>query len=407
MKKLLYCEFCISEKCRKHFYLKPNDERKTRDRNNGKLICLFCSRKLKGSGRNNPNCKYRDLDDSFLDVIDTEFKAYLLGWIASDGTLAKNNEISIGLHPKDAEILHVLKDEICPSLPVRPGRLVNLTLSSKRMHEAALGWLKIERGKKDRVVSFPDLKSDDLKWAFVRGVFDGDGSIRSRTATRRSPECVLSSYSQKMREGIVDFCKIPCRVSDTQIVWEGSNALDFMGKMYEKAGKFALNRKRHLYFDWCEWVPGLTGKGSRGRNLRCWWHKSDSRAVEPYKVRVSDSGFDLSLISIIKDFGKVVLYGTGIKIKPDFGWYFDLIPRSSLFKSGYMMANSIGVIDCSYLGEIVVPLLKYDENADDLVLPYRAVQLVPRPIAHMQMIRCEKFEATDRGEGGFGSTGKV
>jgi dUTP pyrophosphatase len=124
----------------------------------------------------------------------------------------------------------------------------------------------------------------------------------------------------------------------------------------------------------------------------------------PGKERVSDSGYDLTLLYESQRMGNVVLYGTGIVVEPPSGWYLDLVPRSSIIKRGYIVANSIGVIDRSYRGEILVPLIKVDPKAPDLELPARVAQLIPRPIVHFEIVE-ESVAASHRGEGGFGSTG--
>ena len=83
-----------------------------------------------------------------------------------------------------------------------------------------------------------------------------------------------------------------------------------------------------------------------------------------------------------------------------------MVPRSSIIKSGYILANSVGVIDQGYTGEILVPLLKVDENQPDLELPKVMVQLIPRRWYHFSIKEGEKgLNETSRGQGGFGSTG--
>jgi dUTP pyrophosphatase len=69
------------------------------------------------------------------------------------------------------------------------------------------------------------------------------------------------------------------------------------------------------------------------------------------------------------------------------------------------MANSFGVIDRAYRGEILVPLIKLDPQAPDLELPCRIAQLIPRPIVHVEWVLVDNLDETERGEGGFGSTG--
>lgn len=130
-----------------------------------------------------------------------------------------------------------------------------------------------------------------------------------------------------------------------------------------------------------------------------------SEAVPPTRAHGSDTGFDLTIIDVMKTFGNVTLYTTGVKVKPGSGFYFDLVPRSSISKLGYMMANSIGIIDQSYTGEILVALVKIDDKASDIKLPCKIAQLVPRPWMNSKGVKVSSFEETQRGSGGFGSTG--
>ena len=134
---------------------------------------------------------------------------------------------------------------------------------------------------------------------------------------------------------------------------------------------------------------------------------ADDRAQLPKKSHHSDSGFDLTLIEKTKQIGNVILYETGVKIAPPTGIYFDMVPRSSIIKSGYILANSVGVIDNEYRGTIKVPLIKVDETKPELELPCRLVQLIPRLVLDIQPTQVERFEEeTVRGDGGFGSTNK-
>ena len=127
-------------------------------------------------------------------------------------------------------------------------------------------------------------------------------------------------------------------------------------------------------------------------------------AVAPVRSHGSDTGFDVTVVESINTNGNVTLYGTGVKVQPGKGMYFDLVPRSSLSKTGYMLSNSVGIIDQSYTGEIMVALTKIDPNAPDLELPCRIAQLIPRQWMNCVGVPVETFEETARNEGGFGST---
>jgi len=74
---------------------------------------------------------------------------------------------------------------------------------------------------------------------------------------------------------------------------------------------------------------------------------------------------------------------------------------------GYIQANSVGIIDQSYTGEIMVPLIKIDPDAPDLELPAKIAQLVPRRWHGLTPVDDETEMETMRGDGGFGSTNKL
>jgi deoxyuridine 5'-triphosphate nucleotidohydrolase len=398
------CDFGASPKCRQQWEVSRRAEDKNRHRNGGRLICLPCSRLIKYAGRSNPNCRYPSLRDDYFQNIDIEEKAYLLGWVASDGSIRADGSITLEIHRNDRHQLERLRDLLSKELPIyQKKNLVGLRFCSKQMAQDLCHWLRIIPGRKSSKVCLPDLAEATLAWAFIRGFFDGDGAIIS-AASSRPPCCSIVTGSAQMRQSIREFCGIPCSEYGDRLEWRGNNALDFLAHLYDDATIY-LPRKRDRYLEWCTWVVGLTGRGNYGHNLHFRWVRVDARAVAPFKERASDSGYDLTLIEKVKDHGTVVLYTTGIRVQPEFGWYFDLVPRSSIIKSGYIVANSIGVIDRTYKGPIMVPLVKVDPAAPDLLLPSRIVQLVPRPIIHARWVEVDSLEETERGDGGFGSTG--
>lgn len=133
--------------------------------------------------------------------------------------------------------------------------------------------------------------------------------------------------------------------------------------------------------------------------------KTLAEAVPPKKVRPTDSGFDLCLVKKIKEEQGVHWYDTGIAVEPPEGYYFELVGRSSISKSGYMLANNIGIIDYEYRGSILVALIKLRDDAPELELPCRLVQLIPKQLLMMEAREVVDLSSTTRGEGGFGSTG--
>ncbi len=123
------------------------------------------------------------------------------------------------------------------------------------------------------------------------------------------------------------------------------------------------------------------------------------------KRSCSDEGYDLWLIEIDKKINETTTrYDTCIKIQPEEGWHVEILPRSSLSNSGYMLSNSVGLIDSSYRGTLKVTLTKIANDAEDIKLPFKAVQMVLRKNVHYICEETEELDDTERGEGGFGST---
>ena len=86
--------------------------------------------------------------------------------------------------------------------------------------------------------------------------------------------------------------------------------------------------------------------------------------------------------------------------------HYWLAPRSSIFKSGLIMANSLGVIDSTYRGELKAPVWSVCKNSE-AKKGERLFQILAPDMGHICQIRIvEYLPNTQRGEGGFGSSGK-
>lgn len=135
--------------------------------------------------------------------------------------------------------------------------------------------------------------------------------------------------------------------------------------------------------------------------------KMSDQAVIPSKAHSSDSGYDITIIGVHKVLSPLVtLYKTDLQVAPSPGFYTELVARSSLMKSGYMLANNVGVLDESYRGMILVALYKFDQSMPDIELPSRVAQLIVRQNIPSTIEIVEQLDQTARGSGGFGSTGK-
>lgn len=141
-------------------------------------------------------------------------------------------------------------------------------------------------------------------------------------------------------------------------------------------------------------------------NLPCvLFVRDDPNSVIPTKGTPLSIGYDLTAISIAKRISsRTVLYDTGIKVQPPEGYYTEILPRSSLSKTGYMLSNSVGTIDPDYTGRLLIALTKVDDTLPDLELPFTRCQLVLRKAEFYNVRETDKLTETVRGDGGFGST---
>ena len=148
----------------------------------------------------------------------------------------------------------------------------------------------------------------------------------------------------------------------------------------------------------------------------------DSNAAFPTKANPNDVGYDITIIKKEKDISdSIAMYDTGVRILPsDYDdmfsnipnlngrYYVEILPRSSLSKSGYILANSVGVIDPEYQGTLKVVLIKVDDSLPDIQLPFKGFQLVVRRnfqnASFLSFQEPKMRQASSRGVGGFGST---
>jgi dUTP pyrophosphatase len=150
----------------------------------------------------------------------------------------------------------------------------------------------------------------------------------------------------------------------------------------------------------------------------------DSTAVTPTRGTPGSAGVDITITHLKKVENNVYYFGTGLSVRVPEGCYSLLYPRSSLPKNGWMLANGVGVIDNDYQGELIVALVRHNTHPDvqkweflkasshNYNLPLKAVQLVvvndPQVTKYnIELIDSAEYleEATNRGAGGFGSTG--
>ncbi|MFV9875982.1 MAG: dUTP diphosphatase [Rickettsiales endosymbiont of Dermacentor nuttalli] len=129
----------------------------------------------------------------------------------------------------------------------------------------------------------------------------------------------------------------------------------------------------------------------------------------PQYTTIQSAGVDL-MAAIEQDItispGERCLVPTGIAIALPGGYEAQIRPRSGLaFKNGITVLNSPGTIDADYRGEIKVILINLGQ--EDIIISHgmRIAQMVISPIILVKFEVSDNLEETERGEGGFGSTG--
>ena len=104
--------------------------------------------------------------------------------------------------------------------------------------------------------------------------------------------------------------------------------------------------------------------------------------------------------------GETVLIKTGLAMAIPEGFAGLIYARSGLAtKKGLAPANKVGVIDADYRGEIMVPLHNHSQQAVEIEHGERIAQMVITPFLTADYLPAEELDETERGEGGFGSTG--
>lgn len=165
--------------------------------------------------------------------------------------------------------------------------------------------------------------------------------------------------------------------------------------------------------------------------------KLHENAIIPTYAKKGDAGMDLTAVTRHFDLEGNVIYGTGLAIEIPEGYVGLIFPRSSVSKYDLSLANAVGVIDSNYRGEIMLkfkPTLTFIPNEetdyldtdkfdahDGVQIPYdkripiepitynhgeRIGQLIIMPYPQIEFEEVEELTQTERGDGGFGSSGK-
>lgn len=241
-------------------------------------------------------------------------------------------------------------------------------------------------------------KNNDDSIGFIRALFEHFGFI----SVFNNMYSFISHEDKDLLEVIKNTINIPSSIEKGEnlytLTYNDVNNIDFLGKLYSNIENSYYDE--HFYNNYVNILNQITAIPVIKVLKTC------DNAIIPSKTRMSDAGYDLTIISIYKTFSnKTKLYDTGIKLDIPNGYYVEIVPRSSISKSGYMLSNSIGIIDQGYKGNLYVALTKIDDEMPDLQLPFKCCQLLIKKQIYANFCETNKeLENSNRNVGGFGST---
>lgn len=143
--------------------------------------------------------------------------------------------------------------------------------------------------------------------------------------------------------------------------------------------------------------------------MRIRFRKLTPKAVKPTRGSRSSAAYDLTATSVEHDVvnGMVVFtVHTGIAVEIPEGYYGDVRPRSSVYKTACALSNGCGVIDSDYRGEIKGKFYLVGNDGGAMYeAGERCLQLIVSPTMEVEWEEAETLSDTERGAGGYGSTG--
>jgi dUTP pyrophosphatase len=138
--------------------------------------------------------------------------------------------------------------------------------------------------------------------------------------------------------------------------------------------------------------------------------KLNEKAVVPSYAKNGDAGMDLVATSIIGETLGSITYGLGIALEIPEGFVGLIFPRSSIRKTNLQLSNSVGVVDSGYRGELQATFNKIqgidNVERENYKVGDRVCQIMIIPYPTIEFEEVNELSNTERGEGGFGSTGK-
>ena len=376
---------------------------------------------------------YDAICEDYFNVIDTPLKAYITGLIAFNKTDEENNinvEIKLNnVKEYDNNMRYVsygyykdLKDEEKRHYPYfnnidilikHLDKVGNVKYSEQSSINGIIELTITSQNIKDDIakhITLNNCKDTDLS-AFITKCYNEDANkcnqfVRAyieKYASIIYDNINITFYNDSTADSIIKLYDIPCirqkNIKNQVILFNSVNMVDLLGMIYSNYDCPYYNNYIYTY-------NNRDGKSIPSIKV----FTDDDSAVIPYKSRYSDAGYDLTIIKEFKRLNSnTVIYDTGIKLEIPNGYYVEIVPRSSISRSGYILANNVGIIDQGYRGNLYIALTKMNNDCPDLTLPWKCCQMIVKKQIYSKLVLYDSsqdnIEESNRGTGAFGSTG--
>ena len=371
--------------------------------------------------------------DDFFNVIDTPLKAYIIGLIVFNKTDYEDNiKVEIKLnnvkeHDNNNKCISYgyyidLKNEDKKHYPYfnnidilvkQLGKVGYVKYTEENCINGVIELTITSQNIKDEIgkhITINNCKDCDLS-EFITKCYNEDANkcnqfVRAyieKYASIIYDNINITFYNENTANSIIKLYDIPYirqkNINNQVIQFNSVNMIDLLGMIYSNYDCPYYNNYIYTY------------NNRDGKSIPCIKvFRDDDSAVIPYKSRYSDAGYDLTIIKEYKKLNSnTVIYDTGIKLEIPNGYYVEIVPRSSISRSGYILANNVGIIDQGYRGNLYIALTKINDECLDLTLPWKCCQMIVKKQIYSKLVLCDSvqgdIENSNRGTGAFGSTG--
>lgn len=178
------------------------------------------------------------VNENYFDIIDTQNKAYILGFYYADGNVNDKTLVQIALQSKDLHILESIKKEFgCIDRPlvfdnrseknIKHQDIFALSIKNQGLHDGLVKHGVVPN--KTHFIKYPDFLSDDLHRHFIRGVLDGDGCIHGTTHQEKLIAQVEICGTYDLCTGIQNIVEKELKIySSVRLSQKGSNTYKFV-----------------------------------------------------------------------------------------------------------------------------------------------------------------------------------